>query len=85
MSERDELEAEREAKAARVNEVRAEMLRIIPMARTVFMVAITPDGAMSSQCFFQGFADLRALQVETPERLDEMVMGVRKRVPSQLL
>lgn len=40
---------------------------------------------MSSQCFFQGYADLRALEAEAPERLHEMVMHSRKRIPSQLI
>jgi hypothetical protein len=85
MNEREEMDAEEAAQNEKVNQVREEMQRIAAGARSMFIVAVTPNGEMSSLCFFAGYADMRAMQIEGSDRIREIIAVNSKRGPTQLI
>lgn len=83
MNEREEAEAEDKAMREKVDVIRAEVARIAAGARSLYLVGITPSGEMVNLCFYAGYADIRAMQIEAEERLAEIVATQSQRLPSQ--
>lgn len=85
MSERDEMAAENAKQEEKVNEVRSEMQRMAAGCRSAYLIGVTPRGEMVSLCFYAGYADTRAMQVESMDRFREVIAHNSKRAPSQIV
>lgn len=83
MNEREEMEAEKSRQNEQVSGVRAEMARMVAGCRSIVMLCVTPTGEMVTLCYYNGYADLRAIQVESIDRIREIIDANSKRVPSQ--
>jgi hypothetical protein len=83
MNEREEHEAEQAKLNSDMDRVRGEVRRIASEARSLYMVAVSPAGELVNLCFFQGYADIRAMQVESREQIMAMIQQHTKKLPSQ--
>jgi hypothetical protein len=83
MNECEEMESENTKAKERIDNVRSEVQRMAEGCRSLYLVAITPGGEMCSLCFYNGYADMKAMQAEAGDRLAEIIAAVSKRVPSQ--
>lgn len=85
MNEREEMEAENNRKKEAQDNVRGEGMRLLQGCRSAYVVGVTPSGEMVNLCFYAGYADMKAMQIESRERLTEIIMAITKRIPSQAL
>lgn len=85
MNEREEMAEENSKMDGKVGETRQEIIRMAQGCRSMFITAVAPNGEMVTLCFYSGYADLRAIQIEFGDRIKEVIAQNAKRVPSQLL
>jgi hypothetical protein len=85
MNEREEMEADNSRKKEKQDEVRGEAMRVMQGCRSAYLVGVTPSGEMVNICFYAGYADMKAMQIESRERLTEIIMAISKHVPTQAL
>lgn len=85
MNEREEMDAEDQKALEKIAHVRSEMIRMVQGLRSVYLCGIAPSGEMVNLCFYVGYADVRAMQAESAERLAEMIHTNSRRAPSQIL
>lgn len=83
MNEREEHEAEQAKLTDDINRVRGEVQRIAEDARSLYFVAVTPAGEIVNLCFFQGYADMKAMQAESREQIHAIINQHTKKLPSQ--
>ncbi len=85
MNEREEMDAENAKQDDKVNNVRTEIQRMAAGCRSMFITGVTPTGEMVSLCFYNGYADLRAIQIESVDRIREIIAANSKRMPTELI
>ncbi len=85
MNEREEMDEANAKMDDKVSETRQEIMRMAQGCRSMFITAVAPNGEMVSLCFYAGYADLRAIQIESGDRIKEIIARGAKRIPSQLL
>lgn len=83
MSERDEMRDQAAKMEEKIGQVRGEIQRIAQGARSAYFLAVMPNGEMVNLCFHAGYVDLRGMQIESAERLAEIINAGAKRLPSQ--
>lgn len=83
MNEREEHEAEQAKLTGDINKIRDEVARIASGARSLYMVSVSPAGEIVNLCFFQGYADIKAMQAEAREQLAGIIGANTKKLPSQ--
>lgn len=83
MNEREEHEAEQAKLTDDINRVRSEVQRMAGEARSLYMVSVSPAGEVVNLCFFQGYADIRAMQAEAFDQLRAIINQHTKKLPSQ--
>jgi hypothetical protein len=83
MNEREEMEAENNKENAKVNSVRGEIQRMAAGLRSMVITGVTPTGEMVTLCFYNGYADLRAIQIESVDRIRDIINANAKRVPTE--
>jgi len=80
VNEREEFESQRSQIQAQINSNRSDANRMLANCRSFVLLTVQPDGALTKTLVTQGYTDLRILQIESREYMDEM-MAKSKTIP----